>query len=134
MVPIVNAWVKGQRVTNVYVDGGAQMCVMTKNLMHKLRLEVDTPSQSKVKLANSSSIKCVGIIHDLKIKVFDVEVAIDMYVIPARGEGYLVILGRPWLNAMNARQDWEKGTLVLKPLRKGDKPRRTRVYNLREGR
>ena len=35
---------------------------------------------------------------------------------------------------MNVRQDWEKGTLVLKLPRKGDKPRRTIVYNLREGR
>ena len=33
---------------------------------------------------------------------------------------------------MNARYDWEKGTLVLKPPRKGDKPRRTTVYSLRE--
>ena len=57
-----------------------------------------------------------------------------MYVIPAKGEGYPIILGGPWLIVMNARQDWEKGTLVLKPPRKGDKPRGTIVYNLREGR
>ena len=44
-----------------------------------------------------------------------VKVAADMYVILVRGEGYLVILGRPWLIAMNGRQDWEKETLVLKP-------------------
>ena len=35
---------------------------------------------------------------------------------------------------MSARQDWEKGTLVLKPPGKGDKPRGTIVYKLREGR
>ena len=95
MVSIVDAWVKSQRVTNVYVDGGAQMCVMTENLMHKLRLKVDTSSQSKVKLANNSSIRHVGITQDIEIKVFDVEIAIDMYVIPIKGEGYSIILGRP---------------------------------------
>ena len=63
-----------------------------------------------------------------------IRIATDMYVIPAKGEGYPIILGRPWLIAMNARQDWEKGTLVLKPPRKGDNPRGTIVYNLREGR
>ena len=34
---------------------------------------------------------------------------------------------------MNARQDWEKGTLVLKPQGKGDRPRQVIVYNMREG-
>ena len=52
----------------------------------------------------------------------------------SKGEGYRVILGRLWLIAMSARQDWEKGTLVLKPPGKGDKPGGTIVYNLREGR
>ena len=35
---------------------------------------------------------------------------------------------------MSARQDLEKGNLVLKPPGKGDKPGGTIVYNLREGR
>ena len=58
VVPIVDTWVKGQRVTNLYVNGGAQLCVMIENLIHKLRLEVDTPSQSKVKL----SLNVLGLI------------------------------------------------------------------------
>ena len=133
MLPIVDAWVKGQRVTNVYVDGGAQMCVMTENLMHRLRLEVDTPSQSKVKLANNSSIKCVGIIHGLKIKVFDVEVAIDMYVIPTKGEGYPIILGRPWLISMNVDKKWGAGVMVLKPEGTKGKQNQRITYDMMKG-
>jgi len=133
VVPIVDAWVKGQRITNVYVDEGAQMCVMTKNLMYKLRLEVDTPSQSKVKLANNSSIKCVGIIHNLKIKVFDIEVAIDMYVIPTKGEGYHIILGRPWLISMNVDQKWGAGVMVLKPEGMRGKQNQRITYDMRKG-
>ena len=38
-----------------------------------------------------------------------------MYVIQSKGEGYPIILGRPWLIAMNADQKWGSGTLVLKP-------------------
>ena len=60
-----------------------------------------------------------------------IKVAIDMYVIPAKGEGYPIILGRPWLIAMNARQDWEKGTLILKPPRQ--KPGEVIVYNMKLG-
>ena len=63
-----------------------------------------------------------------------IKVATDMYVIQGKGEGYLVILGRPWLTAMSARQYWDKGTLVLKPQGKGDKLEGIIVYNLREGR
>ena len=43
------------------------------------------------------------------------------------------MVDRPWLIAMNARQNWEKGTLVLKPQGKGDRPGQVIVYNMREG-
>ena len=55
-----------------------------------------------------------------------------MYVILAQVEGYPIILGRPWLIAMNARQDWEKGTLVLKPSRQ--KLGEVVVYSMKSGR
>ena len=82
-------------------------------------------------MANNVSAKCVGVCRRVKITVCAIKVAIDMYIIPAKGEGYLIILGRPWLIAMNARQDWEKGTLILKPPRQ--KPGEVIVYNMKEG-
>ena len=106
ILPILDAWVKGQKVSRVYVDGGAQMCVMTERLMIKLRLDVDTPSQFRVTLENNASIKCLGVIKDLKVKVCDIEVEVDMYVIRSKGEGYPIILGRPWLIGMNADKKW----------------------------
>ena len=40
--PIVDAWIKGHKVSKVYVDGGAQMCVMIKRKMDQLGLEFDS--------------------------------------------------------------------------------------------
>ncbi|MCO5601685.1 hypothetical protein L7F22_055808 [Adiantum nelumboides] len=105
ITPVLNAYVKGQRVSNFYVDGGAQICVMTEQTMHRL---------------------------GLKIKVCEIEVEVDVYVMPTKGEGYPIILGRPWLMAMQARQDWGIGMLELQP-HKGAKKDRSVHIDLRDG-
>ena len=33
VVPGLDVWIRGQKVSKVYVDGGAQMCVMTERMM-----------------------------------------------------------------------------------------------------
>ncbi|MCO5576747.1 hypothetical protein L7F22_030566 [Adiantum nelumboides] len=116
----------GQRVSREYVDGEAQVCVISEKMMHKLRLEVSGPSRFK---GNNVSVKYVGV-----VTVCGIQVGVDMYVLLARGEGYPIISGRPWLIAMNARQDWESRTLLLKPPRKEGKSIQTIVYNVKEGR
>ena len=131
VLPILEAYIKGQRINKVYVDGGAQVCVMTEKMMHRLGMEVQGKSEFKAKMANNVSVKCVGVCRGVKITVCGIKVAVDMYVIPAKGEGYPIILGRPWLIAMNARQDWEKGTLVLRP--PGKKSGEAILYNMRKG-
>lgn len=40
VVPTIEAHIKVQRIYNVYVNGGAQMCVMSEKFMHHLGLEV----------------------------------------------------------------------------------------------
>ncbi|MCO5551558.1 hypothetical protein L7F22_005062 [Adiantum nelumboides] len=68
ITPVLNAYVKEQRVSNVYVDGGAQICVTTKQTMHRLGLKVNAPAPCKAKMANNSKVKCLGVINALKIK------------------------------------------------------------------
>ncbi|MCO5574034.1 hypothetical protein L7F22_027812 [Adiantum nelumboides] len=125
-VPVLDTQIKGQRVSSDYVDGGAQMYVISEKRMHKLGLEVSGPSGFK---GNDVSVKYVGVVI-----VCGIQFGVDMYVLPARGEGYPIILGRPWLIAMNARQDWKSRTLLLKPPRKEGKSIQTIVYNVKEGR
>lgn len=105
---------------------------MSEKTMHQLGLEVQGKSKFKAKMTNNVSVRCVKVCRKVKITVCSTKVAVDMYVIPTKGEGYPIILGRPWLIAMNARQDWKKGTLVLKP--PGQKPGEVIVYNMKEGR
>ena len=64
-------------------------------MMNQLGLEVSGPSTYKEKPANNVTVKCLGIIHDVKIRVCGIEVANDMYVMPSKGEGYQIILGKP---------------------------------------
>ena len=39
-LPILEAYIKGQRIWKVYIDGGAHVCVMSEKMMHHLGLEV----------------------------------------------------------------------------------------------
>ena len=63
------------------------------------------------------------------MKAFDTEVDVDIFVMPTKGEGYPIILGRPWLMAMKAKQDWGTGVIQMKNA-KG----RPILYDMKSGR
>ena len=132
ILPIVKAQIKGQSISNVYVDGGAQVCVMSEKVMHSLGLEVSDGSEFSAKMANNKRAKFLGIIENVKVTVLGTQVQVDMYVLPIQGEGYPIILGRPWLIAMRAYQDWDASILVLKPQGKGGNLGQPIVYSMKE--
>ena len=78
---------------------------MSKQVMHCLGLEVDGPTQCKIRMANDINVRCVGVINALQVKELGTEVVFDDFV------GYLIILGRPWLTAMKAKEDWVIGVI-----------------------
>ena len=78
---------------------------MSEQAKHCLGLEVDGPAPCKKKLANNTNVCCVGVIKALKMKTLGTEVEVDVFVMPTKREGYPIILGRPWLMAIKAKQD-----------------------------
>ncbi|MCO5612703.1 hypothetical protein L7F22_066972 [Adiantum nelumboides] len=114
-------------------DGGAQICVMSEHVFHRLGLKISAPAPYKAKMANNVKVKCLGIVNGVRVKVCEVEVELDVYVMPTKGEGYPIILGRPWLMIMQARQDWGTGMLELSPHKGSGKKTKVVRYDMKAG-
>ncbi|MCO5586505.1 hypothetical protein L7F22_040445 [Adiantum nelumboides] len=69
------------------------------------------------------------VIKSLSVEVLGIKKHVDFFVMFAKGNGYSIILGRPWLMQMRALQDWETGRLICK----NDNHKRI-VYNMKEQR
>ena len=41
------------------------------------------------------------------------EIVVDVFIRPNKGEGYPMVLGRPWLMAMKTKKDWGIGVIKL---------------------
>ena len=58
-------------------------------------------------------MKCLGVVKSLEIEAYAVKSVVDFHVMPAGLEAFPIILGRPWLHAVNAIQNWKHGTISL---------------------
>ncbi|MCO5557881.1 hypothetical protein L7F22_011453 [Adiantum nelumboides] len=118
--PTIDAWHKRKCIGEAYIDGGAQVCVITQACVTKLGLHMIKNSGFRIKLANQSRVRCLGIIKNLEVEVFYVKALVNCHVMPAGIGAFPLILGRPWLQATKAVQDWGHGTITLYN-RSGDK-------------
>ena len=103
--PIVDVWHKRKNLGQGYVDGGAQICVITQTCVEKMGLVVAGVSGFCIRLANHQKVKCLGVVRDLEVEAYAVKTVVDFHVMPAGLGAYPIILGRPWLRAVSAVQD-----------------------------
>ena len=103
--PIVDVWHKHKSLGQGYVDGGAQICVITQSCVEKMGLAVTGVSGFRIRLANHQKVKCVGMVKSLEVEAYAVKTLVDFHVMPAGLGAHPIILGRPWLRAVNAVQD-----------------------------
>ena len=111
--PIVDVWHKRKNLGQGYVDGGAQICVITQTCVEKMGLAVAGVSGFRIRLANHQKVKCLGVVKSLEVEAYTVKTVVDFHVMPAGLGAYPIILGRPWLRAISAIQDWRHGTITL---------------------
>ena len=83
-------------------------------MMHCLGLEVDNPAPSKSKNGKQQE----GTVHNrcqfcLQENLWNMEVKVDVFAIPTKGESHSMILGRPWIMAMKAKQYWGIGLIKM---------------------
>lgn len=111
--PIAHAWHKGKVLGEAYIDGEAQICVITPSCVEQFGLKLSRSLGFKIRLANHQKVKCLRIMKDLEVEMFDVKALVSFHVMPAGPGAYPIILGRPWLRALGAVQDWRKGEITL---------------------
>lgn len=111
--PTMDVWHKRKNIGQGYVDGGAQICVITQTCVEKMELAVDGVSGFRIRMANHQKVKCLGVVRGLEVEAYAVKTVCDFHVMPAGLGAYPIILGRPWLRAVSAIQDWRRGTISL---------------------
>ena len=95
------------------MDGGAQICVITQTCVEKMGLVAAGVSRFCIILANHQKVKCLGVVRHLEVEAYAVKTVVDFHVMPAGLGAYPIILGRPWLRAVSAVQDWRRGTISV---------------------
>jgi predicted aspartyl protease len=94
------------------IDGGAAKTCMSQELVEKLGLQIDAPSQSIFTLGNSTKQRGLGLIYDVPIKAGGViTIPGSIEVLPATPTP--LIIGNNWLNRAKAVVDYKQKLLSV---------------------
>ena len=75
-----------------------------------------------LQLANKGKAKPLGFVEDVPISVMGISTIVVFQVIKTEQSSYPMLLGRPWLRRMHARDYWNEGYMTL-----GKSPNRVTV-------
>ena len=101
--PIVTAYIKNIPIPNTLIDQGVGINMKTVNTMEELQLNDLRSTQTILELADRSKLKPEGTINGVMVSLVCWEYPTYFMVIqPKLMEGYPMILGRPWLDTVDA--------------------------------
>jgi hypothetical protein len=102
--------IKGNPVIAI-LDSGAAVSIITNKLMHKLRLEPDSPSKTIVITANGNRVRALGQITKAQICIQDLIIPIKLQVIESQEE--TLLLGIDWFQKTRAKWNFGSQTLQI---------------------
>jgi len=112
--PIIDVQCNGSVLRGVLVDGGARVNVMTIPTMRYLGLKIDKPASVTLKMANKRVVRPERVISNVMIIVMRVSTIVDFHVVLEEDGAYPMILGRPWLTKLHARNYWGEGYMTIR--------------------
>ena len=71
----VEAWYMEKNMEEAYIDGGAQVRVITHACVEKFGLQIAGNSGFRIRMANHQKVKCLGMVQNLEIEVFEVKIS-----------------------------------------------------------
>jgi hypothetical protein len=96
------------------MDGRAGVNVMIIPTMKYLGLKIDKLALVTLKMANKRVVKLERVISNVVIVVTWVSTIVDFHVVLKEDGAYLMILGRPWLTKLHARNYWGEGYMTIR--------------------
>ncbi|XP_057833624.1 uncharacterized protein LOC131044307 [Cryptomeria japonica] len=102
--PILEVRINGMQIKNSLIDLGAEINVMTKEIMQQLNIINQRPTTTILQLVDSSIVKPDGIVEDILVSLDSWDYPVDFMTLSPKATlgGYPIILGRPWLATTNA--------------------------------
>ena len=105
-----NIRIRGEPV-HAILDSGAAVCVITKVLARKLRLEINKPSNTIVVTADGTRSRALGQIEKVPIAIQSLLVPTTFHVIDSRDE--TLLLGTDWFKRTRAVLDFNNKSVRL---------------------
>ena len=111
---VIHLQLGNHELTNVLVDGGSGVNVMSNHLRQQLGLPSPKLAQFILRMANDAPVTPLGILSTVAITTHGVSTPATFVVIDMPdSSNFPVILGRPWLRDMNAIHDWSRNQIRI---------------------
>ena len=97
------------------LDGGAGVSIVTKRCWEKMGRPPMEVADLRVKLANGSLVKALGLLKNFKVKILDHYVRHTFAVMDFddKPSSYEMILGRPFMREHQMVHDWSNNQVYL---------------------